>query len=377
MITGLERGGAEAWLVDLLTHLPKDQYEHHVVYFHNGPHVESITRLNIPLYQIKGVACLYDPVFCIRLLLCVRSIAPTIIQASLWSATVLGRLLGKILHIPVVMVLHAESTISSDRSTYRLRRFIDRCLSSHASVVVAVSQAVAHQFRVDNPRVAVDKVRVLNGIDIDSVIARGSHAQQTRETLGWTAHNFVIGTVGRFVWAKNQKILVESFALLHRIYPECRLLLIGHGPLENDLRLQVQRLQLESVVQFVIGRDAAGYYPLLDCFVLPSVSEGLSLALLEALCWGVASVVSGQAGCREIIEHGTNGLLVNPNDAYEIAQAIESFIQDRDRRKLFSTLGQQLMADRFSISLMVDGYSAIFNQLARDWREGKTIREKG
>lgn len=365
LISSLKVGGAEVLLVDLLRHLPADKFEHHVIYFYHGPHVRSLEKMGIKLYQIKGALWLYDPGFYLRLFSCIKKINPDIMHTSLWSANMLGRLIGKLLHIPVVSAMHLHANFEATDKEHRFRTLVDRYTSTWSSAIITVSDDIAKKFSAHYPWIPASKIHaVKNGIDRDLVLAAADQAGCTRDQLGLSHEHFVIGTVGRFIPRKNHCLLLESFAGVVSKHPNARLVLVGQGALEQELKACAARLNIDHVVIFVVGQSAYGYYPLLDCFVLSSSSEGLSIALLEAMCFGLPAVVSSDRSDHEVINSGTNGLVVPANDKRALGDALISLLEDGQMVDAMSTASLQAVNQDFSIGRMADSYANIFHDVA-------------
>ena len=136
-----------------------------------------------------------------------------------------------------------------------------------------------------------------------------------------------------------------------------RLVLMGAGPQKEELEATVKRLGLESVVHFPgFRRDASQLLPALDVFVLSSLSEGISLALLEAMAAGVPSVATSVGGNLEIISDPACGLLVPPRSPRDLADAILSLMDDRHEAAELMEGGRRRVEEAFSLRRMVGAY---------------------
>lgn len=131
-----------------------------------------------------------------------------------------------------------------------------------------------------------------NAIDIKKFAFNKDKREQIRKKLGIT-DNFVIGHVGRFNLQKNHKFLMEVFNQVYLKNNKARLLLIGEGPLENEIKKQVKELELENAVMFLgVREDVADLYNAMDCFVFPSIFEGLGIVNIEAQTNGLSCCIS-------------------------------------------------------------------------------------
>ena len=358
LISSLKIGGAESLLVDLIQGLGTDHYEHHVVYFHEGPNVKRIEDLGVPVYKISGLVCLYDPLFVYRLVMTIKKIRPDLIHAALWAAHLFGRIAGKLLKIPIVGAVHLG--VDTDG---RVRNSIDTLNFGWSNHIIAVSQQVKESIQargwIDKSRITV----IRNGIDPHAIIARSNLSPQTRESLGLSSEHIIIGSVGRFIARKNFSLLLESFAHIAAERDNVRLMLVGLGPQEAELRALAHKLGVSNKVLFIVGQSAYGYFPLFDCFVLSSDQEGLSIALLEALSFSLACVVTSAQSAHELIEHGRNGLVIEPKNKLLLTQALKEIVDDKQLRFQLGTQGHKTLQDKFNLNAMIDAYRNVFERV--------------
>jgi glycosyltransferase involved in cell wall biosynthesis len=350
-------GGAEALLVDLIRGLGFERYEHHVIYFHDGPRKQDLHALGVATYQIHGTFFRYDPTVFIQAKRLVQKIEPSVIHAALWAGCWLGRALSKWFDIPVVCVVHLP--LNSDGT---IRNLLDGWTWRWATQVIGVSEQVGASVR---HKVLAERIRVIpNGIDAAAIRLKGSQLTVTREQLGLTADHLVFGCVGRFVPHKRQDLLIRAFAHLIKEVPQARLLLLGVGPQEGALRHLVEELGLEESVSIIVGQPAVGYYPIFDVFVLPSVLEGLSIALLEALCFGLPAIVTGDGG-HEVVQDGKQGYVIPADNQIALQDAMRKLVPQKVR----STLGlraQELVEKQFSFETMLSSYDQLFSRFGSE-----------
>ena len=173
---------------------------------------------------------------------------------------------------------------------------------------------------------------------------------------------YTIGAIGRFVLVKNYHILLEAYALIHQKFPHTRLVLVGHGPLEQQLRDQARQLNISAVVTFVINQPAHTYYPQFDCFVQPSQHEGLSIALLEALQAGVPVIVTGHDRHHTVIEDKKHGLVIEPNSVHELYEALMYYLLNPQVALYYTKSAQAYVQKNFCAERMAHQYDRLFNQ---------------
>jgi glycosyltransferase involved in cell wall biosynthesis len=203
------------------------------------------------------------------------------------------------------------------------------------TAVIAVSQAVAASVRP--PRLMpwllscpVDVV--LQGIDASQFRVTPERRAESRGRLG-LGDEPVVGTVGNLTAKKDHRTLLAAFAELRDSYPSARLLVVGTGPLEAELREFTALLGLAEAVTFLGMRDDVGdVLAALDVFVLSSTHEGLPIALLEALAAGLPCVVTAVGGIPEVLQDGREGYLVPAGDPSAMVVAIGKVVEDAQLR---------------------------------------------
>lgn len=188
-----------------------------------------------------------------------------------------------------------------------------------AAVSRPVAQHLIKDFRLEPSRV----VLIPNGIDLSRfVIPRQEDRESCRRKFG-VQGSPVIGIIARLSDVKGHADLIKAFKKVLLKFPEARLLIVGEGPLEDDLRRLVEGLSLSSRVDFYkIVNRTADVLPLFDVFVMPSLQEGLGLSVMEAQAMGLPVVASRVGGLPDIIEHNRTGLLVEPQHPAALAEAI-------------------------------------------------------
>lgn len=198
--------------------------------------------------------------------------------------------------------------------------------------VLAVSNGVLSS--IERPRWAPwvripPAVALYHGIDPTTAV-RGPEARAAaRETLGLPQDAPVLGTVANFTPKKDQRTLFALVKQLSDGYPDLRLVLIGSGPLEAELRAAAAAEGLADRVLFTGPRnDVPNLLPAFDVFVLSSLHEGLSIALLEAMASGVPPVATAVGGVPEVINDGVDGFLVPTRDPVAMAKPVEALLSD-------------------------------------------------
>jgi sugar transferase (PEP-CTERM/EpsH1 system associated) len=208
--------------------------------------------------------------------------------------------------------------------------------------------------------------QIYNGVDTERFTPRPSGAANGLPAEFAEQDTLVIGTVGRIQPVKDQVTLLKAFAELVQRHAYLRLAVIGDGPLLNDLRGFAETLGITKLTWLpgAIGNipDALRRF---DVFVLPSLSEGISNTVLEAMASGVPVVATAVGGNLELIEDGYCGRLFPPGDVTTLARLLAGYIADPLLRQAHAAAARRVAVERFSLNTMVRNYQEIYLGLCR------------
>jgi glycosyltransferase involved in cell wall biosynthesis len=230
-----------------------------------------------------------------------------------------------------------------------------------ADEVIAVSQDLRRTLvglHVSPP------VRVLhNGIDPGAFT--GADGAAIRRELGFTGGEFLVGTAVVLSEQKGIRYLLEGARIVRAADPTIRFVIAGDGPLREELEGLAASMGLGDTVRFLgYRRDVPHLVAALDLYVLPSLWEGLPLALLEALGSGKPILATTVGGNPEVVEDGENGCLFPPRDPEAIAGAVlrlraDAVLRERMRRNNVAKFTRQ-----FSVATMVAGHLDVYREMA-------------
>jgi glycosyltransferase involved in cell wall biosynthesis len=253
-------------------------------------------------------------------------------------------------------VLRRTALSRTYRAAYRL---FDR--------VIAVAPRVAEDL-VSRPgwRVRRRQVTVIrSGCDV--IPATPSEIQLVREALGLPPSAPVLVTVANFFHAKGHRILVDAMPAVLVHHPQATLLLVGDGPLLPEVQRQVQRLNLEPHVRFIGSHPhPERFLALADAVVVPSLSEGFPIVLLEALGLCRAVVATAVGGIPDVIDDGRSGLLVPAGDPRALAGAVDALLADPPRARALAAEGHARVRSRFSEAAMIGEIERLYFSLAAE-----------
>jgi glycosyltransferase involved in cell wall biosynthesis len=359
-------GGAEGVLLRIPKLLPKDRYRCTIGTFRLRPESPVFDQLpcpvrEFPVSRVFGMDALRTALALRRFL---RAERVQIVHTFFESADLLGGLVAKLSGVPVVISSRRDMGIL--RSTRHHIAY--RLMNPLFDQVQAVSDAVREQtIRADgiNPNKVVT---IPNGIEIEKLAAAGGSAG-LRHALRLEDAWPLIVTVGHIRRVKGYDVLLRAAAEVCRVYPKATFLIVGsvqEPDCDRDLHELVCQLGLERNVRFLGKMENESVWPLLklcDVFCLPSRSEGMSNALLEAMGAGLPCVATAVGGTPEVLEDGRTGYVVPSEDHQAAAARILSVLGDPDAARTMGSLARRVVEERFSAQGMIRNMVGMYDQL--------------
>jgi glycosyltransferase involved in cell wall biosynthesis len=240
----------------------------------------------------------------------------------------------------------------------------DRLLAPLTDRAIAVSRST-RTFLIEERGVPPARVRLIyNGAPLDEFAPAGAErARRVRLELGLPTDAPVVGSIGRLNAQKGHRYLVEATPRLLAAQPAARVLIVGDGDLAGELREQARQLGVAARVVFAGHRsDVPDLLAAVDVFCVSSLYEGTPLALFEAMAAGRAVVSTSVDGCREVLEDGDTGLLVPPEDADALAEALVRVLGDPELR---AGLGRRALeaSRRYDVRSCVAQMEALYDEV--------------
>jgi glycosyltransferase involved in cell wall biosynthesis len=252
------------------------------------------------------------------------------------------------------------------------RRLTNKLVSYCADSVVTVSSPVKEDV-MKYDRVSEKKIVVLhNGVNPERFVH--ANGLRLKQELNIPASAPVIGTVGRLFSQKGQQYLIEALPLLKNDFPDLRLILVGDGPLRAEFVELSHRLGIrENVILTGLRRDIPDILAAMDVFVFPSLWEGFSNALLEAMSAGRPIVASDIPPVREIISSADQAVLVPPKDPSALAKGIKYILGNKEKAVILGETARQRVLSDFTIDITYEKYKKLYLAVL----EGKGLLQRG
>ena len=359
-------GGLENGVVNLINHLPRDRYRHVVI---------SLTQITdfkrrivrddvtfIALEKKAGHTLWIYP----RLWRLFRRLRPAIVHSRnlaalevvvpAWAAGVPVRIHGE----------HGRDVGDFDGSSKKgqwLRRLYRPFVTHYIALSRDLGDYLTCRVGMSPSRVA----QIYNGVDVQ----RFHPAKQRQAIEGCPfsdAANWLVGTVGRMQIVKDQTTLAAAFIRALAVAPDLktrlRLVMIGDGPLRARAQAMLEEAGLAALAWLPGQRDdVPEILRGLDCFVLPSLAEGVSNTILEAMASGLPVIATNVGGNGELIEAGVTGELVTVADPEAMARQIAALATDPQRARLAGLAGRARVEQQFSLQAMSQGYQGLYERL--------------
>lgn len=366
IIYRLAVGGLENGLVNLINNLPDDAYRHAIVCVTVATDFrDRIRRGDVEIHEIrkrrgKDISA-YGRMW--RLL---RRLRPKLVHTRNLPALdmiVPAWLAG------VRKFVHSEHgldllEIDGKNARYnRLRRLSRAVVNRYVAVSDDLTNWLRDQIGVPSSRLET----IYNSVDTD----RFSPDLPTRLVLpdGFAPRDaIVVGTVGRLDPLKNQLTLVEAFAQVLALCPELRqklrLVIVGEGDQRGTIEAALAKACISDLVWLPGSRnDTAPLYRALDIFVLPSLREGISNTLIEAMASGRSVIATRVGGNPEVVRDGLTGLLVPPQNSAALAAAIQKYVEHPELRRAHAAAGRDYVCQRYNLETMLEKYDLLYRSL--------------
>ncbi len=364
-------GGAERNLVRILRRLPRDRFCPVVLTFRFNPEVAEFQQIPCPVevYPVRRIygwaAVRYIP----KLLRLLRERRIRIVHAFYESSDLWAGLIAKLTSRAVLISSRRDLGIQRNRALDAAYRLIGPLVDQVQAVSEAVREYVIRADRLDPSKV----ITVPNGIDLEQVRPRVT-AAAVRERYGLGGAGPLVITVANIRRVKGLDVLVRSAEIVRRRIPGVRFLVAGRV-LEHDFLAELESSIREGGLQETVRllgpvEDLFSLLPVCDAFFLPSRSEGMSNALLEAMACELPAVATRVGGNTELVQDGRTGFLTPPEDHEAAAARLIDLLNDPVGARQMGEAARGLVAERYSMDAVMRLLVSQYERLASEERPG-------
>jgi L-malate glycosyltransferase len=360
VIKSLGRGGAEMLLPETLRVHNKDQFEFHYIYFlpwkdamvgsileHGGKVTCIAARNNIELlFKSKAVAKY------------AKMHGMDLIHAHLPWAGIASRIAGKLSGVPVMYTEHNK------QERYHIAtRLANLFTLNWLKKVIAVSEDVEQSIRKHKKNLKASLITILNGVNTDRFAPGQFQREEVREKFNIPADAPVIGTIAVFRFQKRLDLWIEIAKKILEHRPEAHFIIVGDGPLKEQLLEKQKQLNFESRLHFAgTQTEVRPYLSTFDLYMMTSIFEGLPIALLEAMALECAVVSTNAGGIKEVIRPGIDGLLCEVEEPERLVEFAIELITDAKKRNALALQARKRVKEEFSMERMVKELEDVYKQ---------------
>jgi glycosyltransferase involved in cell wall biosynthesis len=359
LVEELTIGGLEKILTTIVLNLNKKEYNVSVWCLREGGFfADKLVKEGIDV-KILHIFTSRNPLSIFKLYRLLKSHKFDIIHTHAYSAGTIGRISAFLAGVPVI-ISHNHSVYDYYNKYYH---FVEWLLSLITHRVICIS-AVVNRFANETQRINARKlITILNGID-DVCAVTEKRSSDLKKELGIPINHSVIGTIAHLEEHKGHKYLLEAASLLLVSRKDISFLIVGEGTLKGKLKKLCVGLKVEKNVIFA-GElsDIPEILSLTDIFVLPSLREGLGLAILEAMVCGKPVIATNVGGIPEIVKNRVSGILVSPRDPEALFRAIDELLNNREMLETMGRNGKKMCSERFNSKTMLGKIEDLYDSL--------------
>ncbi|ARU60503.1 hypothetical protein CBW65_05000 [Tumebacillus avium] len=364
LIGGGEFGGAEQHLLGLVNYLDTHGFHPQVAAFYEGEFAKRVRELGIPTTVLHSDAKSMGGLNPLQDL--IRDWRPHVIHTHGVRANMIGRLANKSQGYPAKSVTTVHSNLALDYPQAWKRTLFgtfEKITWPYVDHFILVSHAMKDDFlQIGLPEAKMSVIH--NAIELPDEPVE--HVPQTslRKLIGVGDDVTIVGTVARLHPVKGHTYLLKAIQKIVQERQDVVFPWFGDGDLFDELQAEAKELGVEQYVRFLgFRKDIPDLLPQLDVFCLPSLSEGLSLSILEALAVGAPVVTTAVGGSPEVITSGEDGLLVPAGDPQALYESICLLVKNKERRLELARAGQEMVYRRFTMRRLVDETTKVYKDL--------------
>ncbi len=351
-------GGAEKQIFELAKRLPKDQYNVSVVSMESQGEtskalIESI-GCQLHVFRVIRIYGLSGFLQGLKFLSFLRQNSIHVIVTYHFGSDIWGTFWGHWAKVKTIISNRRDMGFWRNGQHILTYRLINPWVKRIVTVTNSIKQMV-----IDTEGVSADKIEVVyNGVEfyphpVDIV--------RKKSQLGLNSSEIIIMHVANLRPVKGHQYLIEAFAKAVKSCNNIKLVLIGKDELNGSLQHLAQTLGIEDKILFLGQRtDIGELLTISDICVLPSLSEGMSNAILEYMAIGKPVIATQVGGNPELIQDGYNGLLVAKENIDQLSQALINLLEDPQKRRSMGEKGLSLIKEKFSMQTMITHYQELF-----------------
>ncbi len=365
-IIGRAEGGMKQHYIALINGLIESGHEVVAICSFGEDEARELEKTGAAVYAVD--ICLDPPTAfipgLIKLCRLIRGLGPDIVHLHGFKAGAAGRMAAFLAGCPAVYTVHNFVLDHKQGLSRFLISTLEKGMRFRTNAYITVSKALRDSM-IEDFRIEGDKVSVIYNC-IWGISREGSFDAREKHNVG--QDEVLLGTVARLIPSKGIDVLIRALPLISN--ENIKLMIVGTGPDEDRLREIAGSLGLTGRVIFTgqVG-SVNEYYKAFDLFILPSLSEGMGITVLEAMHFGLPVIATETGGIPELVRHGSNGLLIKPGDSKAAAKAVDYLLKNPE---IASGLGRKAEKDameNFAYGMMIAKTLEVFEKVIGDCSE--------
>lgn len=342
------------WLVQLARQVDPARYEFSVACFYDdGPIRTQLEALGVRTFNLQSPGE-HDPRAILRAKGVIQQVQPDVVHTHLLRADLFAGSAARWAGVPVIV--STVYAVGQYRRSKRRRsdRLLDLACAALPTHILAVSSAVKNDL-IDRIELDASDISVIHtGIEPPAIAASAPRVTSERTIL----------TLARLSYEKGVDTLIDAAAIVHRTHSTARFVVVGDGPERRELEGRIRARGFDGIVRLVgFTDDVWPYLNACDVVAIPSKSEGMPNALLEAMAAGKPIVATTVGGIPEAIAHRENGLLVRPESPSELAAAIGELLDDASFAGRLGSNARRTVDERFHVRDIAARYMDLYDRL--------------
>jgi len=354
-----EPGGSETVLAYIAKNLDPKRYRSSVCLLNEGWLSDQLKKNGVNYTVIENKRS-FDPIFLSQLIRLIKREKIDLVHAHEFMMNVYGSVAARICFVPMIGTVHSRLYFTEKKRRILAYKLAMALCSRMVTVCEDLKMYIYEKLKLRNRNKILT---IYNGIDLKKYAVKYPHVEFCSQ-IAIPPGTLVGGTVGSLFEVKGIPYLLEAVREVVSKFPNFRLLIAGEGDQESVLKQKTLSLGLQETVNFLGFRnDIPELLNLFDIYICSSISEGLSLSILEAMAAGKPVIGTEVGGNPDLVIPGKNGFLVPPGDPYALAEKILILLKDKNLRESMGRAGKKIAEDKFSLEKMVEDYQNLYEKL--------------
>ncbi|MDP8263821.1 MAG: glycosyltransferase [Candidatus Ancaeobacter aquaticus] len=356
ILPALRLGGTEKQLFLLLKYLDKTKFNPVVCCIkEEGCLSQWIKDLDIPIINLR-IHSIYNPIALYSLTKIIKKYDIHIIHTFLFGFDLYANIAARIGKVKTIISSRRQIPVWK-----KLHHKIIQIIANRFSDVIVANSIAVRNYTLENEHASTKKVHVIyNGLETNNKATPGA-PHKLKNTYGIQSDKIIIGMIANFGYFKGQQTFIDIAKTILSKRDDIHFLLAGDGPLKAKCMQQVQLLHITENVTFIdTTNNVAKLLAIINIFAFTSHTEGFPNAILEAMAAGIPVIAFRVGGIPEIIDHKSNGFLIDDNDEESFLDTLNYLIENKKVCEDIGSEARKKIVNTYSVESMVNNYTKLY-----------------